>query len=235
MFDKYLLFIRNHERLILVLSVLAVAGWLGNKLENLIHDRDVSRNAVAQQQLQEQVKANQALAAQVADLQKTYEADRAQWESQNRQLIASIAQRNQQTTNQQQVDASLSLVELAKRWSGLVGVAQDQIQTSGQNLFASEQASRATVQQLEEVPTLRANVQDQQTVLANKDSQITSLAGLNAGLTSQVGGLQKQIGDADKACKTQIAVVKDEARRAKRKYFIAGFIAGIATRLWFKF
>jgi hypothetical protein len=85
-----------------------------------------------------------------------------------------------------------------------------------------------TVQKLETLPALEANVKDQQSVISNKDSQIAGLNGVVTGLNGQVSGLGLQIVDAGKACDARVNEVKAEARKSKRNWLIRGLLAGAA-------
>lgn len=228
MLEKWITFFKSHERVLLLLSALAVAGWLLHRYEDLVHDADIGRNAVAQEQLKQQVAQNQQLATQIAAQEQDYKKLVAQMAAQNASLLAAIANRNQQTTHQQQTDQALPLAELAKRWAFLISAAPDAIIPSGQNLSASEQASRTTVQQLELVAPQAATIKDQQEILANKEKTLDSCTSLNVSYMSRVDGLNKQIVDADKACKAEIAVVKSSARKSKIKWFATGVGVGVA-------
>lgn len=231
--DKWILFVEAHWRLIVGLGVLGVVLFLGNRFLDNQHDSLVAENAVAQQQLAEQVKQNQQLAAQFATMKADYDKREAQWRAQEVSLLAAIANRNQETTHQQQVDQTLPLVELAKRWAFLVHAEPETIQVSNSTLSASEQTSRTTVQNLEEIPTLRANIQDQESLLQNKDQQITGLRGLNTNLVSQVDGLRSEIEKQKTACKIKEDLIKSKARRAKVKWFVAGVGTGAGLAIKF--
>ena len=231
---KWIEFIKAHERMILVLAALGIAGFLFNKYENLVHDADIGKNAIAQEQLKQQVAQNQALATQIAAQEQDNKKLVAQMMAQNASLLAAIANRNQQTTQQQQTDQALPLAELAKRWAFLIQAAPDAIIPAGQNLSASEQASRATVQELELVAPQAATIKDQENIIGNKQKELDSCTSLGVSLNSQVAGLNKQLTDQDRACKAQIAVVKSEARKSKIKWFATGIGAGVALIAKFK-
>jgi len=226
MIEKYLTFIESHWRLVLGLGVLVVVLYLGNRFLDNQHDELVGKNAVAQQQLAEQVKQNQQLAAQVEVQKQEYAKLAAQLQAQNKLLLSAIQSRSQQTTDQQARDATLSQEALALRWSQLISVPFEEIKVDNGRLSASGQAALKTTQTLEEVAPLQATVKDQTTIIANKDQQLTSLTSLNTGLAAQITGLNKQIVDQNNACTTQVKLIKSNARRSKFKYFIGGAVTG---------
>lgn len=225
--------LQRHERLLLIFAGIVVVGFLLNKYENLVHDADIGRNAVAQEQLKQQIEQNKQLAAQFEAMKADYDKREAAWRQQEQTLISAISNRNQATNQQQQNNNNMTLAELARRWALLVSAAPDAIQVAGSNLSVSEQTSHVTVNQLELVPTLQANVKDQEILLGNKDKQIDNLNQLMVSCTNRVDGLNKQIVDADKACKTEIATVKSAARKSKIKWFATGIGAGVALVIKF--
>jgi hypothetical protein len=154
-----------------------------------------------------------------------------------------VTAQNQQLTNanialatalsrQQKTDATLPPSDLAQRWAQITpSMPAGGVTVASDNTMKVTQAGAvATVQQLEKVPVLTQQL-DNMTVEKTNDDQLiakqnTSIFDLN----SQVGGLQKQIVDNDKVCQAQIKVVKDEARKSKRRWFIIGYIAGFASK-----
>jgi hypothetical protein len=96
-------------------------------------------------------------------------------------------------------------------------------------------AAAETVVQLEEVPELKSDLQDTNSLLTNERTQFNSLAGLNVGLTKQIDGLNIDAGLTAKACTDEKNLLIAKIRKSKLRYFTAGFIAGVATRVIFKF
>lgn len=65
-----LTWLQKHERLLLIFLAIVVVLWLGNKYENLVSDENVGKNAVAQEQLKQQIQTNKEQAAQYATLKR---------------------------------------------------------------------------------------------------------------------------------------------------------------------
>jgi hypothetical protein len=123
------------------------------------------------------------------------------------------------------------LPELANRWKALGNLGNSDIAATTVGITVTDQGARATVNQLERVPVLQTEVTDLNTVNANKDKQITGLDILLSDKTNLILGLNRQVVDSDVACKTEVAAVKAADRKAKKKWFIGGFVLGFVTKL----
>lgn len=232
--NKWILFVEGHTRMILIIGGIGLVLFLGNKYLNYSHDEAVGKNAVAQQQLQDQIAKNQELAAQSAASQQAYVRLAAQVSTQNALIATQIAALKQKTEQQQQIDASLPLGELAKRWLTLINSAAPQdVQVAGNSLSISEQASRTTVQDLEMVDSLHNEVLLGHQKEDGLASQVASCNAVNKAQTDQIAGMASQIQKADTACQAQISVIKSEARRSKLKYLVGGIVGGILAALKF--
>jgi hypothetical protein len=207
-FDKWLIFIESHTRIVLGIGLLIVVFVLFNKYENHRHDEKVAESAVAQKQLQDAIENNKVLAAQVVAQQVAYNQLAAQVSTQNALIATQIAAFKTKTTQQQKIDANLSLTDLAKRWTSLIGAAETEISTVGNTLSVSEQASHKTVEQLEMVDPLHQEVLAGHQVEDNLNKQLTGLTTVNTAQAAQITGLNDQIQKADTACKTQLALAK---------------------------
>ena len=88
----------------------------------------------------------------------------------------------------------------------------------------------ATVQALEVVPVLTAQVSNTQKELDNAQSLVTAEGQQVATLNTEVGSLRTQLGDNQAVCQAQIAVVKAQARKRQRWVFAIGYAAGWVSR-----
>ena len=131
--------------------------------------------------------------------------------AQNTALANSMKQREVVVQQQQKVDQTLPLPDLALRWEKLLNLQPKEIQNTDKGLNVSEGASRTTVQTLELVPVLQANLKDSQTVSSNKDKQIDGLNGIVTGKDKQIDGLKVELQDKDKACVAQLDLEKTKA------------------------
>jgi len=216
--------LKQHERIILVVLGLAVALWLGNKWLNYSSKNDDAKLTAAQQVLTTQQQQNQQLAQKIDTETQQYVSLSTQLAAQNQQLLAVIAQRNQATTVQQQKDQVLPLSDLGARWHLLV--PQGTVSNTPSGLLADESASRATVSQLEEVPTLQQNFADDEKIIQSKNQQLDSSTSLNSDYKKQVDGLNLQLTDADRVCNDKIKSVTAKGRKSKLKWFLTGLGIG---------
>lgn len=222
-------FIKLHERLIIIVLVLAVLGFLTHEYLTHAAAVDDKKAQQADQVLQQQKTVNDQLAVQVKSQEDVLTQLVAQVSQENAQLIAAIQTRTQTTIVQQAKDKTLPIPDLVTRWNGLAALPASDITNTTAGLIITEDGARQTVSQLELVPTLQQNLSDSQTIISNKDDQITAQNNLTSGLQSQVVGLNTQITDADKACKAQITAVKAKARNGKWKAFGIGVGVGAAA------
>ena len=217
--SSYVTFIRAHEKLfIIALSGFLIFHFYGAALNAWIHHDDTLAK-IAATQIKTDTTQTVALQTEVTVLQ-------AQVAATNAALIASIKVRNTQTQQQQQVDKTLPLPALASRWETIAQLQPTDINSTtvpGQ-LVVSDAGSRATVQLLEEVPTLQANLKAEQTEIDN-DLQII------AKQDDLIAQLNKDLID-EKA--SHVADVKLEQAKGKRSFwrgfktgFVIGFVGGL--------
>jgi hypothetical protein len=169
------------------------------------------------------------VAQQAADMKALTDkvsAQNASLESANLQLVTELAR-------QQHVDTTMTPTALTQRWNQLIPQASSTVTSSGVSLPVV--GAVATVQSLEEIPVLQQELTASQTETKNVQSINAASAKQVATLNIEVDGLNLQIVDDKKVCKAEVAVVKAEASRSKRRWFVTGFIAGVATRILLKF
>ncbi len=237
----------DHERLLIVLIVV-VGLWFGYgkyaqirldhdnatlQAQKLITAADAQKQAALAQQAQQN--AIQA-AADKAALQALTDKVTAQ----NQQLVAANTALATALTKQQKSDATLPIPDLVNRWAQLApGVNFDgAVVSNSGNVTVTPSNARATVETLEQVPVLKTELANETTQKTNDDQIIASQNKSIFDLNTQVGTLNASVAaglklDADdkQQCVDQIKVVKDEARKSKRRWFIAGYIAGFLTKV----
>lgn len=225
-------FLLDHERLLIVV-IAALVIWVGYvKVTNIIEEHDKEQLQQAQIVANQQAAQNAVLAKQAQDDAAKLQALTAQLEAQNQQLANANTQLASALAKQQHTDATLPPTELAQRWAQITpNMPAGGVTVSPDNSMKVTQAGAvATVQQLEQVPVLKQEL-DNTTTQKNNDEQLLAASNKSIfDLNAQVGGLQKQIVANDNVCKEQIKVVKDEARKSKRRWFIIGYIAGFASK-----
>jgi hypothetical protein len=239
-------FLIDHEKLLIVVlgAILIFAGYV--KVSNIIAAHDAANLKQAQIVAAQQADANAVLAKQNAALAAQAQQDAAALKVLNDKVVA----QNQQLTNanvalanaltkQQKTDASLPPTDLALRWQQIVPTLPPdsvKVATTGE-MDVTQAGAVATVQQLEKVPVLQQQLDNETAQKNNDDSLIAQqnkslfdFGGQVTGLNNQIVGLNKQIVDNSAVCQDQIKVVKDQAAKSKRRWFIIGFISGFVSR-----
>jgi len=110
---------------------------------------------------------------------------------------------------------------------------QGSIVDTGSTIQVTPDAGLSTVQQLEQVPVLTLNLEDEGTELTNTKSELASANQVIGTQKQEITGLNTQLADQKKADDAALAVVKEQARKSKLKWAAGGFIAGfIAGHIW---
>jgi hypothetical protein len=226
-------YIKAHEKLILALIAAGVLWVAIGKIDTLIQHHDGANLKQAQVIAAQNAVNNAAIAAQVASDKAAFDALQAKLQAEDAALIQANVALATALTKQQKVDAALPPTDLAERWNALVPNADVSV-SNGQAVVPMTGAV-ATVQQLEIIPAQQEEITNDQTLIANGNALAVAQTKQVTDLTDQVTGLKLQSVDDAKVCQAQIAVVKADARKSKRRWFIAGFVAGIATRILGKF
>jgi len=221
-------FLLDHERLILLVLAAVLLWWGYGKYADIRAQHD---NVVLQQAklaTDAQLKATQAQTAQVEADAAQLQALQAKLEAQNAQLVAANTQLATALATRQKTDAALPVTDLAARWNMLVPLATPTVTTSG--LAVSQGGAVATVQALEQVPVLKQELTNETQLKQNDDQLLTADATSLVDFGHRVDGLNLLIADKDKQCTAQMAVVKAEAAKSKRRWgkigFVLGFISG---------
>jgi len=224
-------FLLDHERLIIV-AIVAVGLWFGyGKYAQIRLDHDNAVLAQAKVTADAQAKANQQLAQQVADDKAALQTLTDKLSAQNQQLVNANTALATALSRQQKTDASLPVPDLVNRWAQLApGTNFTGAIGSGNNVTVTPSNALATVQQLEKVPVLTQQLTNETTEKTNDDQLLASANKSIFDLNNQVAGATKLDTDHQAQCVEQIKVVKDEARKSKRKWFVIGYVAGFLSR-----
>jgi hypothetical protein len=233
MLDAYIKFLKAHETLVVCILAAAVLWGAAGKIEGILARHDDAALKTAQVIANSDAAKNAAIAAQVASDKAAFDALQAKLQAQDAALIQANVALATALTKQQKVDATLPPTDLMARWNTLVPNAGVSV-SNGQAVIPMTGAV-ATVQQLEIIPAQQEEITNDQTLIANGNALAVAQTKQVNDLTAEVTGLKLQSVDDAKVCQAQIAVVKADARKSKRRWFIAGFVAGIATRILGKF
>jgi hypothetical protein len=201
-------------------------------VESIIAAHDNANLTQAKVVAQSQADKTAALAAQVEQQSAQYQALATKLDAQNAALVAANTQLATALAQQQRTDAGLPPSELAQRWNTLVPSANVTVSTNGETLPTS--GAIATVQSLEQVPVLQKQLGNTQDELKSAQQLLGLSQNENTTLNSEVSSLNVQLKDNQTVCNQQIAVIKAEGRRSKRRWFAIGFVSGFITRQWIK-
>jgi hypothetical protein len=225
--------LKAHERLIIVVLSIAAALFIGDKIltNQATHDKAISDAAV--QQLADQKTENAAILAQVKQTTDQYQVLVTQLTQQNAQLAANVQTRTVVLQQQVKADAALPLPDLGNRWAQLANIKPSDMSASTAGITMTPLGALQTVQALEQVPVLTANLADTVTQKENLSKELASSDNLKSQLITQVAGLQTTVVEQDKTCKAQLTTAKAEARKGKLKAFLYGAGVGVGVTLGF--
>lgn len=228
MFETYLKWIEAHERLLLV-GVGGLVLWFAlGRIDTMIANHDKANLAQVQAAALVQAHKDEALASAAQQAAAQYQALADKVQAQNAELTQANVTLAAALTKQQKTDATLPPTELVARINTLVPAAQATVTSSGVGLPQS--GAVAVAQQLEEVPVLSSQVANE-TQIANSNSTLLASSQTEVStLNAEIDGLKTKATLDAKVCTDQIAVVKAEARKSKRRWFLIGYIAGFASR-----
>lgn len=233
--EKYLTWIKAHERLLFVL-ILAALGWYGWHTYMSYREHELAVNADLKQK--ELVNAKEA-ANQAANLVRDSTAKSAAIDTSAAQAIAAlqaqIANLSRELAARQKSDAALTDAKLASRWASLTGLgATDLLPQAGGGLAVTHAAAVATVQKLEEVPALKAQVDSQQLMLNQRSSQLKAKNDLIISMKDEADKLKVALAKAEPACdsRVQLAVQQQKGKDSKGNWvwrgvaFVLGAVVG---------
>lgn len=232
-FNKYLAWFKAHERLVLLLAAIAFGAFLTDKSYDYLvkHDQTQANIAhdtalIAANKVNDDTAANQALLAQLAQLQNSYD-------SLSLQVAASMQQRAAQSVTQKHADDTAAPTELASRIQTVLGVGQIKVSAPlGDGLVFDLAASHAVADRLEDLVQSQGDVKD----LKN---QVTSCNQLVGTQTTTITSLNTTIADGkialtaeQKSHADDVKTLKTEKKRSWLNGFKWGVITGITGSLF---
>ena len=220
--------LKAHEKLILALIAAGVLWVAIGKIDTLIQHHDDANLKQAQVIAAQDAEKNAAIAAQVANDKAAFDALQAKLQAQDAALVQANVALATALTKQQKVDATLPPTDLAARWNTLVPQAAASV-NNGQVTLPNTGAV-ATVQQLERIPVQQETITNDQTLIANGNVLAVSQAKQVTDLTNEITGLKLQSIDDAKVCDARVKVETDKVHKARRRWFLIGYISGFLTR-----
>jgi len=224
--------LQKHERIVLA-TIAGLTLWFGiGKIDTLIQNHDMNNFNVAKAVAQVQAEKNTETATLAEQQAEQYKALAQQVATQNAQLTQTNAALSAALAKQQKVDASLPPSELVNRWYTLVPEAKPTVTPTGVAL--DNAGAVATVQQLELVPVQQQKLVNVQEELGNAQKLVEAEGTQVATLNALVTGKDALLADNAKVCAAQVATVKAEARKSKRRWFYAGMATTVVLRVGIK-
>lgn len=221
-------FLLDHERLLIILILAVLCFWGYSKYADIREKHDSIVLAQAKLAADAQAKVVEAQAQQVAVDAAQLQILQTKIQSQNEQLTQANATLASALATRQKTDSTLPLPELAVRWTSLVPEAIPVASASG--VTVSPSGAVATVQALEQVPSLKTELDNETQLKMNDDILITSQTKSIFDLTAQTGGLQKQNVLDKQQCVDEKKVMSDQFRKSKLKWFKWGVVVGFVGR-----
>jgi len=210
-FANELTWLQKHERLIIVVLVLALGGWLGNKW--MSYSAEQAKSALV---VQQQVSA--AAASQAALAAQSYQVAIEALSKQVTALDVAMTQRQTVLVKQQTQTSTLPPDQVVTLWQGLIpGTNKGSITPTDGGYKVDSGPAIDTVNQLEEVPVLKANLSDETKLADVTQTALTSCSAL-------VDKQKTEIAEDKKTCDAEMASLKASARKSKRNWFVAGAV-----------
>lgn len=211
-FANELTWLQKHERLLIIVFVLALGGWLGNKWMNVSAENAKSALAV-------QKAASDAAMSQAEMAAKTYQVAIDALGKQIAALDAAQTARNTVLVKKQAETKTLPPDQVVAMWQGLIpGINKGSITPTSDGGYQVDGGPAIdTVNTLEEVPVLRANLADETKLAETTQTALTSCSAL-------VDKQKTQIAEDQKTCEAETKSLKADARKSKRNWFIGGLV-----------
>lgn len=230
-----LTWIQKHERVIIVFLVLLVGGWLGNQYLNksaeTAHDNAVVTLEVAKAQSE----ANKQIAAQMAIQTAAFESDRVARQQEQQSFLAAIASRDRAlSANIAAASKPKTPPEAVNDLSTAYKLPEPVVPTDIGAVVPTADLQLFTVTKLKG-DVCSQDLADTSKLLASSQAGEKQATDLVTGLQAQVKGKDDEIKKINSANVAEVKDLKAQARKSKRDWFIAGFVAGLATRIIAKF
>ena len=223
-------FLKTYQTLIITVVVAATFLYGYSRLISYLEANAKLAATEAQIALESQRQQNRQLAEQTERTIERYEAIVETLTAQNNALVRAQNQRAIAVQNQQQVDRTLPPDQLATRWATLVQQPKETIVPNDTGYQVLPTTAVETVVLLEVIPQLTEDLKDERQISENKTIQINEQEKVVDALNAQLEGLSNEIIAANTACKTEVALVKAEARKSKMRWFFIGGIVGAVVR-----
>ena len=174
---------------------------------------------------------NLALASQAQQIAQQYAVLVQTLSAQNASLNVAMAQRNVQQKAQVVTDSNLPMAGVAARWAVLIPTVQPSAPMTGGISLTSGQA-HDSLEYMEQVPMLQANLADETMIAGDYQQEVQKSDILNADLTAQVTGLQKENTDLVAKDKADVKACKAQERKSKMTWIKRALAIGFGLGLY---
>jgi hypothetical protein len=219
---NYITWLKAHEKLLIIAAGAFLLVHFYDKGLDVWQQHDQRVSTVAAAQVTTDSTANKALANQLAQM-KT-DAD-----TRNSQLDAEIRQKITGLQKQQTLDVQSTQAQILARWQALLPMKPGAVQQSGTNDILTPDAANQTVQALERIPVLDAQVTDLNLKILIDDQVIGKQDSL-------IVGLNTQLVDERTSHVADVNLEKVKAKKSFMKGLKIGIIIGVvgteAIHVW---
>ncbi len=234
MLDTYLKWFQSHERLLLVLSILVLAGYGFNRWVDVsANNAKIQASISAQAQIAQDTTVKQ-LQAQMATQAQQFSQSQAEMKAEVLSLVSVIAQRDAKTAQQIQVvtapkTPTQAVADLTTAYPRLPDAP---VVTDGGATVSTADVQQFTVAKIEG-DTAKADLDDTKTELTKTNTTLSQAVSLLGTKDTAIAGLQTDIMKHDKACEDSKVEIKKQARKDKWHAFLAGAATAGAIALKF--
>ena len=213
----------KHHIILYVVAIIFALG-LTYTIESKVADRAEAKYQQAKAISDQKDATNAQFQKQIADTLTQLQNQSDQLKAANVQQQTTIASLKQQLQEQKTKDATLPPTELASRIQALAPGGT--VTISGSNYLLDQPEAVVVAQSLESVPVLQQQITADETVIGN-DTTIIANDAKALDAEKQAHTSDNVTAALDKATlNDQIKSIKDDARKSKFKWFIAGVVAG---------
>jgi beta-xylosidase len=225
--NEGLSWLQKHEKLVLVFMSLVVLFFVLEKSLDIVSKYEDHRASTANAIVEAQKVKNETELTQAKQFLSDYQSTLAQTVKANEALSTAITTREKVVVVQQKADAQMQPSQLAQRWQDLIHDPGVTATTDGFNL--TDSAALTTVQQLEEVPILQLNLEDERSKEANLQETNDKAKDLIDQGKIVVNGLKLELTEKAKSCTIDLDAEKAKGRKGKIKAFGIGYAAGFVS------
>jgi hypothetical protein len=224
--------LQKHERIVIVALACALGAWGFQKYCDHAVDVADTRAAVAESKAAVADSTAAKNAVVVAQVTQQYQAMVQTLTAQNQTLASALSARQAQVAIQKKADTTLAPAALADRIATLSSVPPESVNLEGENISLTRPGAIAVAQALEEVPVLRANLQDETQIAVNEKTELDNADKLIGQQALQITDLNNARTADAAQYKAELAAAKAVGRKNSIKWFKRGFIVGLVSGLW---